>query len=501
MTIASQTSRINYLGDGTTTAFAVPFYFLVNSDIVVSLTSPAASTIPQVLGTNYTLSGAGVSAGGTCTFITAPPASYTITIFRDPPVTQTTSYNNNDPFPAKSHENALDKLTMIMQRFKDRLGRTLTLADSSSYSSLALPDPVAGTYLRWRQDLVGLENTGSVTLPPNNYGIATQSEAQAGTSNTTLMTPLRTAQASVTVTPPQHRLTLATGAPVMTTNYAAQATIYSTPAVGNTIPIYNGSTFNPFSLAEMSIVLGSNWVTNSNYDVFIADDNGAKRLCTGPAWTSDSARGTGAGTTELVLVGGIYLNANAMTCRYNNTTTFNAVAQRCTYMGTVRTGAAGQVNYIFGGIGAGGVAANFGVWNAYNRVPVFTFIGDNTAFWQYAVANTWRAANASATMRASILRGLDVDGMTATYIINGSTAASQVTHNGIGINSTTSVSGTYPYCDNPSSALPLTAKWSGLLGLGYGYISAIESQSTTGASIWIGTNNGSQSGLHVESWQ
>lgn len=194
MTIASQTSRISYNGDGVTASFAVPFKFLLDSDLVVYVRDTLGNQALQVLGSNYNVTGAGVDAGGAVTFASVPGAGWYIVIYRDPPVTQTTSYNNNDPFPAKSHENALDKLTMLVQRLVSRIGRIPSLLETSSFSNLVLPDPEAGKYIRWRVDQRGFENVPAITLAPNNYAIATQSEAEAGALNNVLMTPLRVDQ-------------------------------------------------------------------------------------------------------------------------------------------------------------------------------------------------------------------------------------------------------------------------------------------------------------------
>lgn len=141
MTIASQTSRISYVGDGVTTAFSVPFYFAANADLVVYLQDALGNQTVQLLGTNYNLSGATLSAGGTCTFVTAPTSGYLVTIYRDPAVTQTTSYNNNDPFPAKSHELALDKLTTIAQRIKDLVSRAIHQSEGEAAMTTALAAP------------------------------------------------------------------------------------------------------------------------------------------------------------------------------------------------------------------------------------------------------------------------------------------------------------------------------------------------------------------------
>lgn len=76
----------------------------------------------------------------------------------------------------------------------DFRARTLQLNGGSTFSYLMLPDPDPGKLMQWRADSLGLENVENTTVPPNAYAIATQSEAEAGTSNTALMTPLRTSQ-------------------------------------------------------------------------------------------------------------------------------------------------------------------------------------------------------------------------------------------------------------------------------------------------------------------
>lgn len=139
MTIASSTSRIGYTGDGVTTAFAVPFFFSANSDLVVSVQDLAGNVTTKVLGTDYNLTGATVSTGGTCTFVVAPTTGYLLAVTRVPPLTQTTSYNNNDPFPAKSHEAALDKLTTEVQYLKSLIDRTMLVAPTDTPPMTTLP--------------------------------------------------------------------------------------------------------------------------------------------------------------------------------------------------------------------------------------------------------------------------------------------------------------------------------------------------------------------------
>lgn len=125
MTVSSEISFVSYNGDGSTRTFPIPFYFLEDSDLVVNVVDADGTTQHYALGTDYTVSGAGQQSGGTITLLgAAVPGGKTLQIERDPPVTQETAYQANDPFPAQAHEKALDKLTMIAQR----LNRTFTNA-------------------------------------------------------------------------------------------------------------------------------------------------------------------------------------------------------------------------------------------------------------------------------------------------------------------------------------------------------------------------------------
>ncbi|WP_029687392.1 tail fiber domain-containing protein [Tatumella saanichensis] len=117
MAISSTQSYVEYTGDSSTTSFTIPFYFLLNSDISAMVADADGSITELTNGTDFTVTGQGVSTGGTCVLNTAYSNSYSILIYREPPETQETKYYENGKFPAKSHESALDKLTMLIQRF------------------------------------------------------------------------------------------------------------------------------------------------------------------------------------------------------------------------------------------------------------------------------------------------------------------------------------------------------------------------------------------------
>lgn len=137
MTVSSSTARVAYSGNDSTTAFAVPFYFLASSHLEVILQAADGTEETQALTTDYTVTGAGSEAGGTVTMLTAPASGETLIIQRNVPATQTSDFPPNDRLPAATVENALDKLTMLVQQIVGGYGieRVLKLFDGDTDGS------------------------------------------------------------------------------------------------------------------------------------------------------------------------------------------------------------------------------------------------------------------------------------------------------------------------------------------------------------------------------
>ena len=137
MTISTTTSRITYNGNGVTTVFSIPFRFLANGDLVVVEVSAAGVETTKTLTTHYTLTGAGDDAGGSVTMLVAPAVGTRLIIYRDTDIVQETDYISGDPFPAETHERALDRLTMIAQEIGSDADRSIKVpvGDSSSLST------------------------------------------------------------------------------------------------------------------------------------------------------------------------------------------------------------------------------------------------------------------------------------------------------------------------------------------------------------------------------
>jgi hypothetical protein len=165
-------STISYVGNNSIVSpYPVPFNFFVDEDLVVVVKDDAGLEDLQILNTDYTVTGEGDPNGGNVLFIWPVPATSKVTILRDVPATQLTSYQEGDAFPAASHEKALDKLTMLVQQClrvtggagPTDLGRAFRLSESSvginalakvNDSTLGL-DALGNAVLRSASDMLG----------------------------------------------------------------------------------------------------------------------------------------------------------------------------------------------------------------------------------------------------------------------------------------------------------------------------------------------------------
>ena len=138
MTVSTTTNRASYSGNGSTTAFAYGFKIFADADLTVIIrTDSTGVETTKTLTTHYTVSGAGSASGGNVTFTSGniPASGETIVILRELTLTQGTDYVANDPFPAESHEDALDRLTMITQQLAEETGRSLKLSQTNTIAT------------------------------------------------------------------------------------------------------------------------------------------------------------------------------------------------------------------------------------------------------------------------------------------------------------------------------------------------------------------------------
>ena len=129
MTVSSLSVKNSYNGDNSTTSFAFTFPIHSTSELKVILRAANGTETVQTLTTHYSIVDNG-AAGGQVNFVTAPGTGITVVLLRDTNLTQETDYISNDPFPAETHEAALDKLTLQQQELQEELNRALKISRS-----------------------------------------------------------------------------------------------------------------------------------------------------------------------------------------------------------------------------------------------------------------------------------------------------------------------------------------------------------------------------------
>lgn len=324
------------------------------------------------------------------------------------------------------------------------------------------------------QFLAKAVNTGPVTISVSggtpiaivndtSAGPAALTGGEIGPGNTPMITydatsvqfhivnPSATASssASTSLTPPQGYLNLvgqASGDVIQTGDVTAVSTIFYSPFVGANLPIWNGTVFVQTAFSELTATLtiaGS--PLSSIQDACVFSNNGVPTLAIGPAWTTATAgagnRGTGVGTAQITRLQGIWVNATAIT-GYNGLSSFSIGANRCTIVGSISIDAtAGQVS----ALRTWGKARKYGIWNFYNRQNIFMQEGDNTASWTSTTTfPTFAPPNADATNLIAAFTGLPEEQLYCQY----NQAAQQLAVNraayaALGVNSTTTLTGTY----------------------------------------------------------
>lgn len=412
MTISAVVNRASFTGNGVTTAFAFPYPFHAQADLIVISTVIATGVqTTKALTTDYTISGSTDAQGhypdgGSVNFLTAPAATESITIYRDPSIIQSVDQTENDPLPVESAlEAPLDLLTMICQRLSDRLTRALRQPEGDTANIDLLPAKVerASMYLAFDSDGDPIATEGTTEANPVSTFMATVlDDITAAAARTTLGI---TDQLAISLC--DFRLTLTSGTPITTADVTGAGTLYCSPYKGNRIALYDGvSAWNIRASAEFSLALVL--TSGKPYDIFCYDNAGVPTL-EALVWTNDTTR-----ATALTLQNGVLVKSGATTRRY---------------LGTIYASGANTTEDSF---------AKRYVWNYYNRITRPMKAVDTTNTWTYSTAS-YQQADANAANQLAFVIGWAEDAVLARVMASvvNSGATLRAVAVGIGLDSTT----------------------------------------------------------------
>ena len=181
MTVSSTTTSVSYTGNGSTTSFAVSFPFQgtgASAEIeVIERTIATGAEATKSYSTHYTVTGGNGSTGAVVAG-SAPADTVQWHIRRKTTQTQTTDYVANDPFPAETHETALDRSMMVSQEQQSDIDKSVSFPDTyTGGASSKLPEPSASKLLGWNSDADALENTTGRVSSVSVSNVATSSGA------------------------------------------------------------------------------------------------------------------------------------------------------------------------------------------------------------------------------------------------------------------------------------------------------------------------------------
>jgi len=192
MSISAETARAQYTLTSTGQTLAVAWYFLAAADLKVVKTNPTTfADTTLVLTTDYSVTGAGVEAGGSITLeVAAGAIGDIITIYRNGGLVQPAEYPSTGQFPSATTEQSQDRLTMLVQQLRIELDRCLRVPISNAAVTAFTRAQRAGKYLGFDANgaVVFNEDAGTPTyilydLTLGNYFIGGGNSAMTGGHN------------------------------------------------------------------------------------------------------------------------------------------------------------------------------------------------------------------------------------------------------------------------------------------------------------------------------
>ena len=393
MTISSTTVKNSYSGNGTLTTFNYTFKIFADSDLQVIIRDASANETVKTLTTHYTVTGAGNANGGTIVFTSGniPSATETVVIRRAVPQTQAIDYIANDPFPAESHEEGLDRSMMSIQQLQEEVDRSLKLSRTNTMTTteftvgssdragkvlgfdnsgeLSVTTEIGSNKGNWSasttyaiRDIVKDTTTNNIFMANTGH---TSSGSQPLTTNTDsakwdLLVDAATATVSSTnaANSATAAATSATNAATSATNAAASATSAATSLSNIGTSEANAATSATNAANSATAAAGSASAAEATFDLFddaflgskTSDpsvDNDGNALQDGALYfdtTNDVMKVYNLSSTQWLQLTPTVTNQNNINAVNSNSTNINSVASNSTNINSVASDLTGSNN-------------------------------------------------------------------------------------------------------------------------------------------------------------
>lgn len=228
-TVSTISSRIQYNCDGIVVAYTYDFKIYEDDDIDVITSDSSLSETTLVLNTDYTVSGAGDTGGGTVTLITGATcaSNYILTLLRNIDITQDTDFSDGSTLTAAGIEAPPDKSRIIDQQLKESISRSLKLPKSSTLSDVDVPVSAsrsigwnsAGTALTTYATSGIVANADFDTLDGNHGNNIATAIANIGAGSQALFCVAPTTMAESSIIPTNIEFIALKGCLITTTGY------------------------------------------------------------------------------------------------------------------------------------------------------------------------------------------------------------------------------------------------------------------------------------------
>ena len=135
MTVSTTSISKSTNGNGTATSFPYDYKILEATDLKVIIRSATGAETVKATST-YAVTGVGADSG-TIVFNNSniPVSGEIVVVTRNVLQTQAIDYIANDPFPAETHEEGLDRATMVIQQVSGDADRSIKFSKTNTFSS------------------------------------------------------------------------------------------------------------------------------------------------------------------------------------------------------------------------------------------------------------------------------------------------------------------------------------------------------------------------------